>query len=100
MAHRFRSWLAAFAVTALLTACTQPVGAPPQVPQAQAETIPLPPISPVEIVWRPGHWTWDGSGYRWLAGEWIPRTTQTNLWRPGYWQQSPGGWVWQAPGWV
>jgi len=97
---RFQSRLAAFAVIASLAACTQPLGAPPQVPPLQSETIPLPPVSATEIVWRPGHWNWDGGGYRWVPGEWIPRTVQTNLWRPGFWQQSAGGWVWQPAGWM
>lgn len=100
MNRRLASWLTAMSLASLLAACTQPVSPPPPVPLPQVETMPLPPISPVELVWRPGSWNWDGSGYRWTPGDYEPRTARTNLWRMGYWAQTPGGWVWQPPGWV
>lgn len=99
MHHRNSSWLIAAFVLALLAACTQPAS-PPPVPPPQAESMPLPPISPVELVFRPGHWTWDGAGYRWVPGEYQPRTSQTVMWRHGFWQQTPGGWAWLPAGWM
>lgn len=84
----------------LVSACTQPLSPPPPVPPPQAESMPLPPISATELVWRPGHWNWDGTGYRWIPGQYEPRTSQTVMWRSGYWQQTPNGWAWQPPGWM
>lgn len=98
---RFHSgYLALATAIVLLAACTQPLSPPPPVPPSQAEAMPLPPISPVDLVWRPGHWNWDGNGYRWISGQYEPRTDQTVMWRSGYWQQTPNGWTWQPPGWM
>ncbi len=99
MTNGLRGLLAVASVVSLLAACTPP-GAPPPVPAPQTEVLPLPPISPVELVWRPGYWNWDGSGYRWVPGEYMPRTPQTQMWRQGFWRQDPGGWTWVPPGWV
>jgi hypothetical protein len=47
---------------------------------------------PVErFVWDPGHWSWDGHGYRWSGGHWIERR-MGGQWIPAHWDQSPDGW--------
>ncbi len=74
--------------------------APPPMPPSQAESMPLPPIAAGEQVWRPGHWNWDGSGYRWMPGEYQPRTASTTMWRSGVWRRDASGWVWQPAGWM
>src|SRR5947209_2454963 len=47
-------------------------GACPPVPAFQPETTPLPPVSPEQLTWEPGHWDWNGSSYVWSPGRWVP----------------------------
>jgi hypothetical protein len=94
------NWLRPAVLAMMLSGCAGGMGAPPDVPAPRPETIPMPYISAVEQVWRPGHWDWDGKGYRWIPGEYQQRTPQTNLWRSGVWERGPGGWIWHPPGWM
>ena len=41
----------------------------PPVPPPMTETIPKPPVSGEQLLWQPGHWDWNGSGYVWQPGE-------------------------------
>ena len=92
--------LLALALVAGLSACATPVVPPPAVPPPQAEVQPLPPISAQELLWRPGHWEWDGRGYVWIPGEYVPRGNLSGAYQPSYWRQEGGGWVWQPWRWL
>lgn len=55
---------------------------------------------PVErFVWDPGHWAWDGRGYRWSPGHWIERRTPGAVWEPAHWAQRGEGWVFVPGRW-
>lgn len=106
MRHSWRSSLVRSAIAALLLApgCSAPatVAAPPfpPVPPALHETMPLPPVSEQPLVWRPGHWDWNGKSYDWIAGAWVLRDGHSTMWMEGYWKHETGGWVWVAGHWM
>lgn len=72
----------------------------PPVPPPMAETMPKPPVSAVPLLWQPGHWNWNGTGYVWQPGEYVPAAGHGQLFQPGYWAQSPAGWTWQPAHWT
>ena len=84
-----------------LSGCTvtQAVRQCPAVPEPLTEVRPLPPVSNQALVWSFGHWEWNGTGYAWRAGEYIPRTATggSTTWMPGYWAPDATG---QACSWV
>jgi hypothetical protein len=74
--------------------------APPPVPPPRSEPIPKPPVTATPLIWQPGHWDWNGAGYVWQPGEYVPREGHGELYMPGYWAQSPSGWQWQPAHWL
>ena len=60
----------AVAVLLLLAACAASAA-----PGADAATDgrddTQPPVSPVPLVWQPGHWDWTGSSYVWAPGQYV-----------------------------
>lgn len=72
----------------------------PPVPAALSETIPKPPITAEPLMWQPGHWDWNGSGYVWAPGQYVPAAGHGNLWMPGWWAKTSGGWAWQPAHWT
>jgi hypothetical protein len=70
------------------------------VPQAQDEVVPAPPVSEIPLIWRPGHYDWDGSQYVWTAGEWTQKAGHGNLWQDGYWQKQGDQYVWVRGHWL
>jgi len=72
----------------------------PPIPPPIAETIPKPPVSAETLLWQPGHWNWDGTGYAWQPGEYVPAAGHGALFQFGYWQQTPSGWVWVKGHWT
>ena len=62
----------AVAVLLLLAACAAQ-RTPGAVPPPMAETIPKPPVSPVPLIWQPGHWDWTGSSFVWVPGQYVDR---------------------------
>ncbi|MFO0592088.1 MAG: YXWGXW repeat-containing protein [Polyangiaceae bacterium] len=64
-------WIGAIIVGALAL-----VGCVDEAPPAAAPTRPAPLEEPAStppapgMVWAPGCWHWDGSGYVWLPGHW------------------------------
>ncbi len=89
----------------VLGGCTtvrENAGACPVAPPTQAEIIPKPPVSEVELLWQPGHWDWNGQTYNWRDGSWIPRDGRTNQWLPGYWdrKEMPGPCNWVPAHWM
>ena len=90
----------AFAVLfLLLDACAPVVGHPP-LPPMQAEEIPLPPTSRVEVIWRPGYYDWNGTEYVWVPGEWVERAGHGTTWQDGYWNGAPPNSVWVPAHWL
>ncbi len=71
---------------------TAVVVAPYAPPPLRVETPPPPPSA--LAMWQPGHWSWDGTQYAWVAGHYVERPSATANWVPGYWQQGPAGWTW------
>jgi hypothetical protein len=100
-----RFFVAAYLGMTLLTGCattaTTNAGNPfPPVPASMQEPIPKPPVSGEALLWQPGHWDWNGSGYAWQPGEYVPAAGHGNLFQRGYWQQTPSGWTWVAAHWT
>lgn len=54
--------------------------APPPLPTTEQ-----PPCPQEGDLWTPGYWAWDGVGYYWVAGVWVPPPSVGVLWTPGYW---------------
>ncbi|MGI4796894.1 MAG: YXWGXW repeat-containing protein [Janthinobacterium lividum] len=86
----------------LLAGCVgQPVVASyPPVPAARVEVIPPPPPEREQVHWQPGHWHWDGYGYRWLPGRYVVRVVGAMRWVEGHWATRPQGYVWVAGHWA
>ena len=72
----------------------------PPVPPLQAEEVPLPPVSSVEVVWKPGHFDWNGSDYIWISGEWVDRAGHGAMWQDGYWDGAGPAAVWIPGNWM
>jgi hypothetical protein len=83
----------------MLAGCVQD-NPPPSPPAPVVETLPLPPVSPIPLVWQPGHWDWTGSSYVWTPGQFVPREGHGELWMPGFWDRTPSGWLWRPAHWV
>lgn len=91
----------AIVVPVLLAGCVAlPPGQAPAVPPVRAERIPKPPPTTLTLIWRPGHWDWDGRDYRWAEGEWVPRAGHGPLWQDGFWRRSGAGFVWTPAHWI
>lgn len=72
----------------------------PPVPAPITEAIPKPPVSPEPLMWQPGHWNWNGTGYVWQQGQYVPAAGHGPLFQPGYWAQTQSGWAWQPAHWT
>jgi hypothetical protein len=72
----------------------------PPPPPLLAETIPKPPVTEQLLIWRPGHWDWNGSGYIWSPGQYVPREGHGSLWLEGHWQRSGASDVWVPAHWL
>jgi len=91
----------ALVLALLLAACTVAASGPyPPVPAPMNEATPLPPVSGQALIWQPGHWDWNGGGYAWTAGRYVPVEGHGKLWMREQWSQTPGGWQWQPAHWV
>jgi len=88
----------------LLGGCVTPQsGTPnpyPPVPPPMAEAIPKPPVNQLSLMWQPGHWDWNGRGYYWSPGEYVPAAGHGQLFQPGYWVETTSGWVWLRAHWT
>jgi hypothetical protein len=95
--------LALLLATTVLAGCIErQVGSNPYppVPNPLAETIPKPPVTAEPLMWQPGHWDWNGSGYVWAPGQYVPAAGHGSLWMNGWWSRAQSGWTWQAPHWT
>jgi hypothetical protein len=98
---------------AMLAACSAPPthrvvttttaeGATPAVatlrpPPLREEVVPTAPSE--RVAWTPGRWSWNGSGYVWVAGHWVDRPYANAVWEPGRWVDHGNGWVWDEGHW-
>ena len=82
----------------LLAGCLT-VGGPPTIPAPRDDPRPLPPVSAVELIWQPGHWDWNGSGYVWAPGQWVPAAGHGRTWVEGGWSNADKSWRWMPPHW-
>ena len=100
---RTMTTMAALLAVTLLAGCAQKTvdGNPyPPVPPLIAETLPKPPVTAEPLMWQPGHWDWNGSGYIWAKGQYVPAAGHGNMWMPGWWSKTDAGWTWQPPHWM
>ncbi len=101
---RTRAILAATLVVSLLAGCaeqqTQLANPYPPVPPLISELVPKPPITAEALMWQPGHWDWNGSGYIWAKGQYVPAAGHGSLWMPGWWSHNTSGWIWVPPHWM
>ena len=72
----------------------------PPVPPNFTEQVPAPPDSQSVLIWRPGHFDWDGRAYAWVRGEWVERGQTSGLWQDGYWRETGRGSVWVPAHWL
>jgi len=98
-----RSVFARLALVGLLAAAVPALAqpGPPEAPQAppppQTEVVPPHPGGPV--VWRPGHWQWNGR-WVWVAGHYAAVPRPGAVWVAGHWMQGPyGRWRWVEGRW-
>ncbi len=92
--------LSALAILLLLAACVASSGPPAAIPPPMAETVPKPPVSPLPLVWQPGHWDWTGSSYVWIPGQYVDTAGHGSTWMPGWWEKLDSGWVWHPAHWM
>ncbi len=72
----------------------------PPVPAALPDPMPKPPVTPIPLVWQAGHWDWNGAGYVWQTGQWVPAEGHGPNWQPGWWNAIGGEWRWEPAHWV
>lgn len=94
-----RSWLF-LAVALSLTGCIPVEGPPPAIPATPAERIPPPPASAITLIWEPGHYDWNGTGFDWVMGHWVPKSGHGPLWQDGSWRRTNGSWEWVPAHWL
>jgi hypothetical protein len=71
--------------------------APQAPPPIREEIIPAAPAT--DGVWQPGRWSWSGTQYVWVAGQYVARPRPQVAWIPGHWDQTPAGWAWVDGSW-
>ena len=59
-----------FGSALILAGCVQ-LSPPAPIPPPMAEAIPNPPVSPVPLMWQPGHWDWTGNSFVWTPGQYV-----------------------------
>ncbi|MBV9813486.1 MAG: YXWGXW repeat-containing protein [Acetobacteraceae bacterium] len=87
-------------LAATLVACGASYPAYPQVPAPLEEQVSAPPPSPVPLIWQPGHYDWNGAGYAWQRGQWVPRDGHGTLWQDGYWVREGERYRWVPAHWT
>jgi WXXGXW repeat (2 copies) len=99
-----RRFPAALFAVGLLAGCANEAGSGanpyPPVPAPMVETMPKPPVTGESLDWQPGHWDWNGSGYVWRPGQYVPAAGHGQLWQPGWWSRTGSGWSWQPAHWT
>jgi len=97
---RILAIVSAVLITVSSTLAVAQPGPPAPPPPLRFERVPPPPGA--RYVWVPGHWRWDGRGYRWIGGRYQIRQVGWGRWVPGRWAWRPrmGRWVWVPAHWT
>jgi hypothetical protein len=66
-------------------------------PALREESVPAAPSA--RVAWQAGHWSWNGTGYIWIAGHYVDRPYANAVWEPGHWVDHGTGWVWDEGHW-
>jgi hypothetical protein len=77
-----------------------PQAAPPKAAPPEAKIEQCPPPTQPNVVWVPGYWMWNGSGYAWVAGQWETPPQPELRWAPPSWEVSVGVHVFVPGKWV
>ena len=56
--------------------------------------------NPMQEVWRPGYWNFDGAEFVWIPGHFLPRPDPTAVWMPDRWEERTFGWVFVPGHWL
>ena len=84
-----------------LAGCQQVSKPPyPPVPPLRVEAMGKPPVTETLLIWQPGHLDWNGAGYEWVPGSFVPREGHGELWMPAFWEKTDNGWQWRPAHWV
>jgi hypothetical protein len=53
-------------------------------------------------IWSPGYWAYDfnGDGYYWVPGTWVPAPSPGLYWTPGYWAWDGNNYFWTPGYWA
>ncbi len=86
------------AATAAYAQTSTVIIAPTAPPPPRVETAPPPPAA--VDVWTPGHWTWSGTTWAWVPGQYIARPAPQAAWVPGHWEQQGANYVWVEGHWA
>ena len=62
--------------------------------------IPKPPMTAEPLMWQPGHWDWNGSGYVWAKGQYVPPPAMAACGCPDGGRAPQSGWSWMPPHWM
>ncbi|MDP9291109.1 MAG: hypothetical protein M3O82_01955 [Verrucomicrobiota bacterium] len=52
-----------------------------------------------EYVYQKGHYSWSGTKYVWIRGNWVRRPVGMSIWVEGHWEARPGGHVYVPGHW-
>jgi hypothetical protein len=66
-------------------------------PAPIVETPPPPPVP--TSVWMPGYWSWDGTRYVWVPGQYVVPPFPGAIWLGGRWVHSGPHWGWVDGHW-
>ena len=101
MSIHFAKLAPLFALSLMLVACapTDIQGrfpftrlAPMAPPDPQDEAVQR-PEEPMNEIWRPGYWDYDGVTFTWISGALVQRPDPTAVWAPDRWEQRSFGWA-------
>jgi hypothetical protein len=67
-------------------------------PPPVVETPPPPPPTP-GTVWTPGYWSWNGTGYVWVPGQYVVAPFPDAVWIGGRWVHRGPRWGWVDGHW-
>ena len=96
-----------FGLALAVSGCVLPPANPyPPPPVPRAEMVPPPPGPPPGtaadqvMVWRHGHYEWNGATYIWVPGRYMVRPAGMTRFVDGHWAMRNGAWVWIGGHWV
>jgi len=66
-------------------------------PAPVVEPVPAPPAP--GTVWAPGYWSWNGTQYVWVPGQYVVPPFPGAVWIGGRWVARGPNWVWVDGRW-